>query len=491
MTPIPVVDVFAGPGGLNEGFSALKDVHDRVFSTVASVEMDSHACSTLRLRAALRRAVEDGGAVPPVYADFLAGDLRHEQLVSHPTFARFWKHAVSEVRQHELGEKTRSTSDAFISASLRRTLERDEPWVLVGGPPCQAYSLVGRSRRKHDERFKEDHKHTLYREYLHLIATFRPTVFVMENVKGMLSSQHDGGDIFRAITSDLTQPTPDLKYTLHSCVMAHEPGELSPTDFIVRAEQYGVPQARHRVILVGIRSDIDSSRFAPLAQSSPVSVEEIIGDMPKIRSGVSPRGLDDEETWLSALRLAATHAKVRLPANVRPPELSTRPIAGYTPALNGDLGTWLRGHGLPTLVQHESRHHMPLDLARYAYLAFKAGQGQQPKVIDLPRLLQPNHNNLQRPAVPFADRFRVQRRNMPSTTVTSHIAKDGHYFIHHDPMQMRSLTVREAARLQTFPDDYFFMGGRTHQYHQVGNAVPPFLARQIGTLVARVLGRDL
>jgi DNA (cytosine-5)-methyltransferase 1 len=131
---------------------------------------------------------------------------------------------------------------------------------------------------------------------------------------------------------------------------------------------------------------------------------------------------------------------------------------------------------------------MTSDLMRYAFLAAKAESGVTVKVGELPAVLAPNHANAGREIIPFADRFRVQGWDRPSTTVTSHIAKDGHYYIHPDPAQMRSLTVREAARLQTFPDDYFFCGNRTQQYHQVGNAVPPFLARQLAEVVADLLG---
>lgn len=131
---------------------------------------------------------------------------------------------------------------------------------------------------------------------------------------------------------------------------------------------------------------------------------------------------------------------------------------------------------------------MVSDLMRYAYLAAKAATGTTVKLGQLPEALVPNHANARNLDAPFTDRFRVQAWKNPSTTVTSHISKDGHYYIHPDPGQMRSLTVREAARLQTFPDDYFFCGNRTQQYHQVGNAVPPYLALKLAEVVAGLLG---
>ena len=141
---------------------------------------------------------------------------------------------------------------------------------------------------------------------------------------------------------------------------------------------------------------------------------------------------------------------------------------------------------LEKLPNHETRGHMPSDLERYLFAtAFAKTFGRSPRTDDFPSKLASNHKSWT--SKKFADRFRVQLAEFPAKTITSHIAKDGHYFIHPDPSQCRSLTVREAARLQTFPDNYLFKGNRTAQYVQVGNAVPPFLAHQIANCLWNIL----
>lgn len=169
-------------------------------------------------------------------------------------------------------------------------------------------------------------------------------------------------------------------------------------------------------------------------------------------------------------------------ARLVPPRSSTLP----TPIADNRLGAWLCDPRLDVLPNNETRGHMESDLSRYAFAAtFAEHFDRSPKAEDYPRALAPAHENWA--SGKFADRFRVQRWNAPATTVTSHISKDGHYFIHPDPIQCRSLTVREAGRLQTFPDNYFFEGNRTEQYVQVGNAVPPLLALEIARVINALL----
>jgi DNA (cytosine-5)-methyltransferase 1 len=153
------------------------------------------------------------------------------------------------------------------------------------------------------------------------------------------------------------------------------------------------------------------------------------------------------------------------------------------------LQEWYIDRRLGGILQHEARSHMRSDLGRYLFASsFACEFGYSPKIQNFPEELLPAHGNISSDDIPFADRFKVQMADHPATTVVAHIAKDGHYYIHHDPSQCRSLTVREAARLQTFPDNYFFEGNRTQQYTQIGNAVPPLLARKIATLVSDFIG---
>lgn len=514
---IKVVDLFAGPGGLGEGLSSHPS-----FQIAISAEMEPSAHATLRLRAFyrnLRRLGED--AAMPYFALCNGEHLppSGEEPLSHwrERTKRAWADACEEALRLTLGE---SESNAELDRAIKiRGIGPEEPWVLIGGPPCQAYSLVGRSRNKGkaDYKAEDDHRHFLYREYLRIIRDNSPHVFVMENVKGILSSKVAGQQIFHRILSDLA----DCGYRIHSLVTdtlfrrGDNPDDIDARDFIVRAELYGIPQARHRVILLGVREDVCEAKgndWRPLVlqkADTTVSVSEVIGDLPPLRSRIS-RGKDEEGLWASLLfrhcrdlaeqAISEKHGLFDVAKALH--SISGRgdkPLATegtrtrYIPPVHcpDALAAWYTSNGatsqLRCFMNHEARGHMESDLKRYVYAAaFAEARGNSPKGHEEFALdgLAPAHENWK--SGKFADRFRVQIKDRPSTTITSHIAKDGHYFIHYDPAQCRSLTVREAARLQTFPDDYFFQGNRTQQYHQVGNAVPPFLAARIAEILATI-----
>lgn len=499
-----IVDLFAGPGGLGEGFASLRVENNSPFQIGISVEKEASAHRTLTLRAFVRAYAEKHGALPKAYISFHAGQSAEPDWST--VDAPAWDHATSEARCLELG--TEAAAEAIDSAIARLRKDFDDT-ILIGGPPCQAYSLVGRARANGKIGYvpEEDARHYLFREYIRVLDRLRPAAFVMENVKGMLSSTIESRMVFEMLMEDLTSLGTGHAhhYELRAIRLSDGKATLlepkQPSDFIVRAEDFGVPQRRHRVIIVGIRSDL-ANRMSGASVPVPGirrTVGETIGNMPPLRSGIS-RDVDTKTAWkhevVEAGKILASIYKIsgdeglrkafldfvkRMKKDAPGQRADARLPAGYGTS-NDDLMRWLERPDLQALAQHETRGHMASDLGRYLFAAvFGEKRQYSPKAADFPLALSPDHKNWHSGI--FSDRFRVQLAHEAATTVTSHISKDGHYFIHPDPAQCRSLTVREAARLQTFPDDYLFLGHRTQQYVQVGNAVPPFLARQIAALI--------
>ena len=522
MTAIKVIDLFAGPGGLGEGFSAFRDSRGKQrFKIALSVEKETSAHRTLTLRSLFRQYSD--GEVPEAYYDFMRGDLGgfpEDSFYHSPEISDALELARLEACQFELGKQGQH---ARVYRAIRNALGREE-CVLLGGPPCQAYSLVGRSRNK-GEKGKlydadSDHRNFLYIEYLRIISRFQPLVFVMENVKGLLSAKTSAGPVFPRIMADLSDPgkscstKPDPgrqrhKYRIFSFVMPQpddlfgdSAAQLEPRDYVIKSELYGIPQCRHRVILLGVREDLVSTNTLPFLTPSAaqVTVKDAIGNLPPLRSSIS-KERDTIERWQEIRNhapslLSSGGRKLAEPlqhflANLEEPAEHTSLGSEFSkwsaPKDRGILGEWYSDPRLEGYItNHATRSHIRGDLERYWFVAaFREAMGYSPKSDNFPETLHPNHANFT--SGKFADRFRAQGWDLPSTTITSHISKDGHYYIHPDPAQMRSLTVREAARLQTFPDNYHFVGNRTEQYVQVGNAVPPLLARQLARVVEKVI----
>lgn len=499
MNRIPVIDLFAGPGGLGEGFSSLRNTEgNRIFQIVMSVEKDELAHRTLRLRAYYRALLDKYGHIPRAYLSYISNpnEKNRKNLIGFDD--ECWNLACKEALCRELAEGDDSLVEE-ARARLASHIEQSQDWVLIGGPPCQAYSLVGRARRTREKaKLQADAKQTLYKCYLSFIRKLRPSVFVMENVKGLLSAQLHGEGVFGLIWQDMK----DAGYTIRSLVV--DDPETSD-DYVVQAENYGVPQARHRVILLGVRSDLnlvtDTLRDSPQA-----TLGEVLAGIPPIRSGFSKRNIGWREmNWKKYIngaidRILATPEGeplskcLRSVRSSRPPKVTSK---NKVVEAENTYAAWYRGalSNSRTLPNHESRTHLASDLDRYLFCSAYAKVYDTPaRLRHFPEHLLPAHENIKGVRegieVDFDDRFRTQLFDKVSTTITSHIAKDGHYYIHPDPRQCRSLSVREAARLQTFPDDYFFEGNRTSQYEQVGNAVPVLLAHQIAGIVAKSLGAD-
>lgn len=499
--PYFIIDVFAGPGGLGEGFSSLRQDGKCAFKTALSIEKDQAAYNTLKLRHFFRSFWPN--EVPEAYYQYARGEITIENLYAmYPVQAEA---ASKTALLCTLGEENHS----FVKQKIGQSLGVTKKWVLVGGPPCQAYSLVGRSRMSSNPDFKDDPRHFLYKEYLRILADHKPPIFVMENVKGLLSSKVEENYVIHQIMHDLTHPSQaifgtdaGLEYRLYSLSEAGlKHIDPDPRSFIVRAEEYGIPQARHRIFIVGVRADIDLHPQV-LKKEPMVSVQDVIGNMPKLRSAISKAADSDElwlahlqslteQKWFTELRDQGNTSFLELAQNIlnlQRGERLPKKETSYTPP--SKLKSWFYDGRLSTLMSHEARAHMPSDLHRYFFASLYASiWDASPKLQDFPEQLLPNHKNVQEgiELKKFADRFRVQLPHNPSTTITSHISKDGHYFIHYDPVQSRSLTVREAARLQTFPDNYKFEGNRTEQYHQIGNAVPPLLAYKISEIIRELL----
>lgn len=513
---IPVIDLFAGPGGLGEGFAAVNDRRSNMFKIVLSIEKDYSAFRTLRLRSLFRKIPFKEFRLN--YINFAKSERTEEdELELFSKYSEQWDEINSEVLCEELGST--NFSDSLLDNHIKARLSGVKKWVLIGGPPCQAYSVVGRSRmskiRKNNiEKFEKDERHYLYQHYLRIIGEHKPPVFVMENVKGLLSSRVKGQRIINQIINDLKQPSPykPLRYNLYSFVVKKKKDlfdvfEFNANDFIIKSERYGIPQSRHRLIILGIRSDIQIEPQILQEANSFVTLKDVISDLPKIRSEVSQRYKNDKQ-WIDCI------AEIReiVKNGEVPPELKTH-VFFHLYELNKNLkpgckwikyargkpknlvSKWYRKDDIGGICNHEAKSHMPTDLQRYYFASCYADLrsiykiDKSFKLEDFPVELLPKHNNIDNREIRktvFSDRFRVQVWNAPAKTITSHIAKDGHYFIHPDPSQCRSLSVREAARIQTFPDNYIFLGSKTSQYQQVGNAVPPLLAIQLAKIVYEV-----
>lgn len=473
---IPVIDLFAGPGGLGEGFSVSSNEDGTTrFNLVLSIEKDKNAHQTLELRAFFRQF--GYGRAPREYYSYLEGKISRSEL-----FEKYPEESAvaSQIAWHaELGHE--DFPPDIIDNRIREAIGKAKTWVLIGGPPCQAYSTVGRSRMRGEdpEGYENDPRHTLYKEYLRILAIHKPPCFIFENVKGILSSRINGRNAFADILADLQEPnladeeshhSKRNSSRLHYRIFPLGQGanaffsSKEVSQYIIECEKYGIPQMRHRVILLGVRGDIDCCPEPLERDDYLVSLSEVIGDLPKIRSGLS-REMDSGESWVEAVRSVAEKSWLRdtsLDADLREliasSYMSLDPSLGMggqfvktsrKPALYSD---WYFDERLGGVCNHAARLHMREDLHRYLFASCFARVHERPPLLkDFPPELLPKHRNvgeaIKSRTRMFSDRFRVQLADSPSTTITSHMAKDGHYFVHPDPLQCRSLTVREAQNI--------------------------------------------
>lgn len=411
------LDLFAGAGGLSEGFIRSG------FEPIAHVESDQSACYTLRTRMAYHWLKSHDRLEQ--YAAYLNGAQSRSDY-----YKKVPEQVIYSVINAEIGEINQS--DIFSKIDI--LLDNQKLDLIIGGPPCQAYSIVGRSRDRN--RMKGDHRNYLYIYYAEFLKRYRPSYFVFENVIGLLSAKDESGNLYFDTMRNL----------FSEC--GYE------TEFkVLSAEDYGVLQSRKRIILVGKRGKSTGFYPEPDKWNPGVHVKEIFYDLPVLSAG---------EGEACPCRIGLYRGTWQHEAGIR----------------NNDLPvTW-----------HQARPNTEQDLEIYR-IAVDLWNRRKSR-LDYNTL--PDHLKTHRHRNSFIDRFKVVASDLSySHTVVAHIAKDGHYYIHPDINQNRSITPREAARLQTFPDDYYFessnsIPGRTPAFRQIGNAVPVLLAQKIAEKLREV-----
>nr|WP_233164574.1 DNA (cytosine-5-)-methyltransferase [Pedobacter sp. ASV28] len=348
----------------------------------------------------------------------MRGEIPRNEL-----YSKIPEEVLTSVINLGIGDENNTEIFNQIDRSLDGNREVD---LVVGGPPCQAYSLVGRARSEHN--MKKDPRNFLYVQYANYLEKYQPKMFVFENVLGLKSA---GGGVYLQNMEKLFNKK---GYNIHI--------------FSVKAENFGVLQKRRRLIIIGWRQDFipnlpDLDNYESGLTSN---VSSLFADLPIIQAG---EGADK--------------------------------FSEYTQDRNDYLAAAHIRNGITTLTQHIARPHRLQDKEIYRIAVDKwNNQKERLNYNDLPDYLKTHENRTS-----FFDRFKVVAADLDaSQTVVAHIAKDGHYYIHPDELQNRSISVREAARLQSFPDDFYFEGikegaNRTAAFKQIGNAVPPLMGKKI------------
>lgn len=413
-----VLDIFSGAGGLSEGFFRTG------FKFIAHIDMDKNALATLETRSiyhALNTAERDD-----IYCSYIRGDISREVLLRESKL--FLDQISAGIINIELTSITRNRILLEIEKCKKKSGLKEVD-VIIGGPPCQAYSSVGISRDP--QRMQNDARNYLYLYYLDLLKHFKPKIFIFENVPGMKSAK--GGDVFDSFRTKAADCGYVVSYKL-----------LDAQDFFVL-------QKRERLIIIGWQSEYDFQYplFAPKEHNYTVSC--LLEDLPPLNPG---EGSETPQNYTGPPSEYLKRAKIRSEKDI--------------------------------LIQHRARTHNERDRAIYRRaITVWNNEHRRIKYDELPEKLKTHKNRKS-----FKDRFKVVEADRGySHGILAHLSQDGHYYIHPDITQARSLTVREAARIQSFPDNFKFEGARKSQYRQIGNAVPPLMAEGIASEIKKMLIR--
>lgn len=396
------IDLFSGAGGLTEGFVRAG------YNIIAHIEKEYPASLTLKTRIAYHYLKENNKL--NLYYSYVNNKISREELYSHIP-----EKLLDSVINMEINDET--LNDIYDKID---TLKNDQSIdIIIGGPPCQAYSLVGRARSK--TKMVGDTRKYLYKHYLKFLEKYNPKIFVFENVRGMLSSKDENNEnIFDKIIKEMGMLGYKIEYKL------------------LDAKDFGVPQSRKRVIIIGWKENLNFQYPNFEIIKNDISINELFSDLPRLNAGDK----------INFLQLSLSN--------------------------NTLLKLHIKDDDTNIISQHISRPNNKKDLQIYKIAVKMLNSEKKLNYAILPKNLI-SHNNLNS----FLDRFKVVNGRGISHTLVAHISKDGHHYIHPDITQNRSISVREAARIQTFPDSFYFENSRTAAFTQIGNAVPPLMAEVI------------
>jgi DNA (cytosine-5)-methyltransferase 1 len=411
-----IIDLFSGAGGLTEGFR-----NTDFFNLIAHVEMDYSASKTLKLRDAYYYLKEKNNL--NLYHDYITGKISRDTF-----FSKIPEHVVSKVININIGEDTIENIFSIIDDNKKS----QKIHGVIGGPPCQAYSTIGRSQNEKNK--ERDERIYLYKYYIKFLERYDPDFFIFENVKGLLSFKDlDGHNLLDKIITEFSNTNGTNHYKI----------EMK----IINCADYGVPQTRERLFIFGQKKKNKNQNLFSWMQrykETPPTINQLFQDLPFMNAGQTKN------------EYSSNSGNTFVKKNLR--------------------------KGNTHLTQNICRPNKENDLAIYKIVAEEKLKNKNVKYSDLPvQLITHKKTDI------FLDRFKAINGTGFSHTVVAHIAKDGHYYIHPDVKQNRSITVREAARIQTFPDDFFFEDSRTAAFKQIGNAVPPYFSEIISKSIRECL----